>query len=86
MSDIGLSGPSSPDFMDGPGFMKEAWELYDLAKAARNLRRARSRLDAAMAVAEQATVAAHKNGMAETRIATKLGVNRMTVRRWLGKL
>ena len=78
--------PLGPESMDGPDFMKEAWDLYDLAKAARNLRKARSGLVAAMAVAEQAALAAHKNGMAETKIATKLGVNRMTVRRWLGKL
>jgi len=57
----------------------------DLAAAARGLRAARSRLDVAMATAERAAIEAHLDGTAETRIAAALGVNRMTVRRWLGK-
>jgi transposase-like protein len=35
---------------------------------------------------EQAAIAAHQDGAAETEIARTLGVNRMTIRRWLGKL
>jgi hypothetical protein len=57
----------------------------DLAKAARNLRAARSRLDKAMAKAEQVAIEASREGIAETVISRELGVNRMTVRRWLGK-
>lgn len=56
-----------------------------LPKAARGLRAARRRLDAAMAAAEQAAIEAHSAGTAETVIARELDVNRMTVRRWLGK-
>jgi DNA invertase Pin-like site-specific DNA recombinase len=58
----------------------------DLDKAARALRSARARLDEAMATAEQAALTANAAGVAETEIARKVGVNRMTVRRWLGKL
>jgi hypothetical protein len=58
----------------------------DLTKAARNLRAARQRLDAAMQAAVEATIAAHNEGTPETAIARMLDVNRMTVRRWLGKL
>ena len=57
-----------------------------LRQAARNLRAARSRLDDAMAAAEQAAITAYSDGTPETEIAKTLGVNRMTVRRWLGKL
>jgi predicted regulator of amino acid metabolism with ACT domain len=39
-----------------------------------------------MEAAERATVAAYEVGVPETEIAKALGVNRMTVRRWLGKL
>lgn len=58
----------------------------DLAKAARQLRAARQRLDIAMKAAEQAAITAHRDGAPETEIARTLGVNRMTIRRWLGKL
>lgn len=60
--------------------------MTDLAKAARRLRAARVRLDAAMHDAEQAAINAHQAGTPETEIARTLGVNRMTIRRWLGKL
>lgn len=58
----------------------------ELDKAARSLRAARSHLDRAMVDAAAAARNAHSLGEAETVIATALGVNRMTVRRWLGKL
>lgn len=57
-----------------------------LASAAKTLRQARTRLAAAMDAAEQAAVQAAQEGAPETEIARTLGVNRMTVRRWLGKL
>lgn len=60
--------------------------MTDMTRAARALRAARQRLDTAMQTAEQAAVAAHQDGTPETEIARTLGVNRMTVRRWLGKL
>lgn len=46
---------------------------------------ARQTLDACMWRASQAAKKAHKKGIPETVIAEKLGVNRMTVRKWLGK-
>jgi transposase len=36
--------------------------------------------------ARTAALDAHADGIPETEIAKVLGVNRMTVRRWLGKL
>ena len=58
----------------------------DLTKAGRVLRSARERLDTAMQAAEKAAVEAYEAGAPETEISRQLGVNRMTVRRWLGKL
>jgi DNA invertase Pin-like site-specific DNA recombinase len=58
----------------------------ELRQAARNLRAARSRLDAVMVSAKDFAVQAHADGMPETEIAKLFDVNRMTVRRWLGKL
>lgn len=58
----------------------------DFSKAARDLRAARRRLDAAMRAAQAIAAAAHVTGVPETEIAREIGVNRMTVRRWLGKL
>lgn len=60
--------------------------MTTLVDAGRGLRSARTRLIRAMKTAEQAAVEAHRNGAPETEIARTLGVNRMTVRRWLGKL
>lgn len=57
-----------------------------LTSASAGLRRSRNLLAAAMQQAELAAIAAHKDGKPETEIAKALGVNRMTVRRWLGKL
>lgn len=57
-----------------------------LAGAARNLRAARTRLETAMHAAADAAATADRDGVPETEIARTLGVNRMTVRRWLGKL
>lgn len=59
---------------------------YDLPRAARILRDARRRLGTAMSTAENSAIEAHASGTPETEIARALGVNRMTVRRWLGKL
>jgi transposase len=58
----------------------------ELRLAARNLRAARSRLDAAMVSAKEFAIQANADGMPETEIAKLFDVNRMTVRRWLGKL
>jgi hypothetical protein len=57
----------------------------EVARAARNLAAARSRLEVAMADAEHAAIAAYDAGDPETVIAANLGVNRLTVRKWLGK-
>jgi hypothetical protein len=39
-----------------------------------------------METAQNVAISARANGTPETEIAKTLGVNRMTVRRWLGKL
>lgn len=57
-----------------------------VTRAARKLQAARQRLDVAMAEAAQAAQYAHASGATEVDIAREIGVNRMTVRRWLGKL
>lgn len=59
--------------------------MDDLKKAARDLTNARARLSQAMEFAAQVAVAAHADGMTEVDLAQHLGVNRMTIRKWLGK-
>lgn len=57
-----------------------------LRRAARRIRTLRKLLDEALTEgAEAAREAYTEDGMAETQIAAELGVNRLTVRRWLGK-
>jgi transposase len=60
--------------------------MMSLKQAALALRTARSRLDHAMCEAERAALVAINGGMTEVEVAKQLGVNRMTVRRWQGKL
>jgi hypothetical protein len=57
-----------------------------LTKAASDLGKARRQLDIAMKAAKDAAIAAHGDGVTEVDIAQTIGVNRMTVRKWLGKL
>jgi hypothetical protein len=59
--------------------------LEDLAAARDRLDAARGEVDEAKAIAKRAALQAHHNGTFETTIANSLGVDRMTVRRWLGK-
>jgi predicted transcriptional regulator len=51
----------------------------------KKLARARAAVAEAMRVAEIMARSAHEEGMPETRIAEDLGVDRMTVRKWVGK-
>jgi hypothetical protein len=46
---------------------------------------ARRHLDTIWEHARQATIAAHGSGTPETHIAAALGIDRTTIRRWLGK-
>jgi hypothetical protein len=57
----------------------------DLTRAASALRNARVRLAVAMDNARAAAIAAAAAGISEVSIAETLDVNRLTVRRWLGK-
>jgi hypothetical protein len=59
--------------------------MDDLKKAARDLTKARARLAEAMDFAAMVTVTAHAEGMTEVDLAQHLGVNRLTIRKWLGK-
>jgi DNA-binding GntR family transcriptional regulator len=52
---------------------------------ARKLARARAAATEALRVAKIMAQSAHDEGIAETQIAEELGVDRMTVRKWLGK-
>lgn len=56
-----------------------------LAEAADALLIARQTLNGAMGIASDAARNAYAGGIPETEIARKLGVNRLTVRKWLGK-
>jgi len=58
----------------------------ELAAAGGRLSVARTELDEALATARRAAVQAYESGTYETTIAKSIGVDRMTVRRWLGKL
>ncbi|WP_372517221.1 helix-turn-helix domain-containing protein [Mycobacterium hackensackense] len=59
--------------------------MDDLKKAARDVANARADLARAMDFAARVAVAAHADGMTEVDLAQHLGVNRMTIRKWLGK-
>lgn len=51
----------------------------------RKLAKARAAVAEALRIAEVLALSAHADGVPETQIATELGVDRMTVRKWLGK-
>lgn len=51
----------------------------------KKLAKARAAVTEALRVAETMAQSAHANGVPETQIAAELGVDRMTVRKWLGK-
>lgn len=51
----------------------------------KKLARARAAEREASRVAELMAKSAHSDGVPETHIAAELGVDRMTVRKWLGK-
>jgi DNA-binding GntR family transcriptional regulator len=52
---------------------------------AKKLAKARAAVTEALRVAQIMAQSAHGDGIAETQIAADLGVDRMTVRKWLGK-
>ncbi len=60
-------------------------DMNSLTKAARDLTKARDTLAKAMEFAAEVAVEAHAEGMTEVQLAQHLGVNRMTIRKWLGK-
>ena len=51
----------------------------------RKLARARASATEALRVAQMLAQSAHSDGVPETQIAEELGVDRMTVRKWIGK-
>jgi DNA-binding protein Fis len=55
------------------------------AKVAKSLVKARADLVHVLKEAELETTVLHDQGVPETQIAKLLGVDRMTVRKWLGK-
>lgn len=59
--------------------------VADLDSSGASLARARNLLAAAMQNAERAAIAAATDGVPESVIARRIGVNRLTVRKWLGK-
>ncbi len=54
-------------------------------EAGKALADARDRLDLAMRAAEIVTRCAIEDGISEVEVARRVGVDRMTVRKWLGK-
>lgn len=60
--------------------------MTDLDRAGRKLRSARKGLKDAMTEAEAVGLAALEGGATEVEVARTLGVDRMTVRKWRGKL
>ena len=60
--------------------------MDELARAGRKLRSARKALTEAMTAAEETAHQAWEAGVSEVEIAKTLGVDRMTVRKWRGKL
>ncbi|AGB26871.1 hypothetical protein Mycsm_06756 (plasmid) [Mycobacterium sp. JS623] len=61
-------------------------DMSALKKASSDVAKARRQLDLAMTAAKDAAIAAHRDGVTEVDLAQILGVNRMTIRKWLGKL
>jgi transposase len=59
--------------------------MNELHLAGKNLSQAQKKLDEAKARAKAAANAAYAEGTYETTITAILDVDRMTVRRWLGK-
>jgi hypothetical protein len=59
--------------------------MDDLAKAGRKLRLARKAADDAYEAARLVALEKIADGVPEAVVARELGVNRMTVRKWLGK-
>lgn len=59
--------------------------MIPLTKAATELRQAKTRLEQAKHRAADLAEQAARDGIPETEIARILGVNRLTVRSWLGK-
>jgi hypothetical protein len=60
------------------------WEIV-LAECGEKLKTARSTQATALALAQHLTTEAITEGVSEKRAAELLGVDRMTVRKWLGK-
>jgi DNA-binding transcriptional regulator LsrR (DeoR family) len=56
-----------------------------IKKAGRDITNARQALAKAMEFAAEVAVEAHTEGMTEVELSTRLAVNRMTIRKWLGK-
>jgi uncharacterized protein YjcR len=59
--------------------------MTDLDRAGRKLRSARKGLKEAMTEAKSSARTAWESGVTEVEIASTLGVDRMTVRKWRGK-
>lgn len=58
---------------------------YDASRAAKRLADARDELGAAMEIAQRAAVALVKRGISEVKAAETVGIDRMTLRKALGK-
>jgi len=60
--------------------------MTNVKTAAARWKRAKAKVETERALLVEAANAAHDAGVSETQLAREAGVDRMTVRRWLGKL
>lgn len=56
-----------------------------LIRASKDLKAANQNRDAAIQKAREAAISGHQVGWTEVELAARLNVNRLTIRRWLGK-
>lgn len=84
---IGHMDSRSPIAEHGEGVMRDPHSLNvnELKSMARKIARARDNLMTVMNEAATTAIKASEDGVPESEIARDLGVNRLTVRRWLGK-
>lgn len=66
--------------------MSDSYTAAERRAHGRKLARARAAAEEALRVAGMMARSAHGEKVPETQLAEEFGVNRLTVRRWLGKL
>lgn len=65
--------------------MTDSYTADERRAQGKKVARARTTVAEALRIAQLMARSAHSEGIPETQIAADLGVDRMTVRKWLGK-